>query len=248
MSLLYFHIVDDINIIGTPEELDKTINCLKKEFEMKDLGRNKFCLGLQIEYLKNGIFIYQQTYVRKVLERFYMDKSHPLCTPMVVRSLEEDKDPFRPQEMREEGNEEILGPEVPYLSAIGALMYHANHTHPDIAFAINLLARYGSSPTQRHWNGVKHILRYLKGTLDMGLFYPNENKTDLIGYANAGFRSDPHIGKSQTGYLFTCGGTAISWRSMKQTISATSSNHAEILAMHEASRECVWLRSLIHHV
>ena len=82
----------------------------------------------------------------------------------------------------------------------------------------------------------------------MGLFYPNKTKTDLIGYADAGFRSDPHVGRSQTGYLFTCGGTTISWRSMKQTISATSSNHAEILAMHEASRECVWLRSLIHHV
>ena len=105
--------VDDINIIGTPEELDKTMNCLKKEFEMKDLGRTKFCLGLQFEYLKNGIFIYQETYVRKVLERCYMDKSHPLCTLMVVRSLEEDKDPFISREMREEGNEEILGLEVP---------------------------------------------------------------------------------------------------------------------------------------
>ena len=115
--------------------------------------------------MKNGIFIYQETYVRKVLERFYMDKSHPLCTPMVVRSLEEDKDPFRPREMREEGNEEILGSEVPYLSAIWALMYLANHTQPYMAFAINLLSRYDSSPTRRHWNGVKHILRYLKGTL-----------------------------------------------------------------------------------
>ena len=121
-------------------------------------------------------------------------------------------------------------------------------TLPDIAFAVNLLARYGASPTRRHWNGVKHILRYLKGTLDMGLFYPNENKTDLIGYADAGFRSDPHVGRSQIGYLFTCCGTTISWRSMKQTISATSSNHAQIFAIHEASRECVWLRSLIHHV
>ena len=152
------------------------------------------------------------------------------------------------REMREEGNEEILGSEVPYLNAIGALMYLANHTQPYIAFAVNLLARYDSSPTRRHWNGVKHILCYLKCTLDMRLFYPNENKTDLIGYADAGFRSDPHVGRSQISYLFTCGGTAISWRSIKQTISATSSNHAEILAMHEASGECVWLRSLIHHV
>ena len=58
----------------------------------------------------------------------------------------------------------------------------------------------------------------------------------------------PHNGRSQTGYVFTCGDTAISWRSMKQTITATSSNHAEILALHEASRECVWLRSVIQHI
>ena len=82
----------------------------------------------------------------------------------------------------------------------------------------------------------------------MGLLYSNVPKCELIGYADAGFLSDPHEGKSQTWYLFTYGGTTISWRSMKQTISATSSNHAEILAMHEASRECVWLRSAIHHI
>ena len=82
-----------------------------------------------------------------VIKVWLLHKSHPLCTPMVVRSLEEDKDPFRPREMREEGNEEILGPEVPYLSAIGALMYLANHTRPNIEYAVNLLARYDSSPT-----------------------------------------------------------------------------------------------------
>jgi len=96
---------------------------------------------------------------------------------MVVRSLDVDKDPFRPQEK----DEELLGPEVPYLSAIGALMYLANDTRPDIAFAINLLARYSSSPTRRHWNGVKQILCYLKGIMNMGLFYPNDFKTRSNG-------------------------------------------------------------------
>ena len=79
-----------------------------------------------------------------------MDKAHPLNSPMVVRSLEVNKDPFR---LKEE-NEKLLGPEVPYLSAIGALMYLANCTRPDIAFSVNLLARYSSAPTLRHWNGV----------------------------------------------------------------------------------------------
>jgi len=236
--------VDDLNIIGTLDEMSKTVDLLKKEFEMKDLGKTKFCLGLQIEHIANGILIHQSRYIAKVLKRFYMEKAHPLSSPMVVRSLDEKRDPFRPRE----NDEELLGPEVPYLSAIGALTYLASHTRPDIAFAVNLLARYSSSPTRRHWNGIKHVLRYLRGTMDLGLFYANTSKSDLIGYADAGYLSDPHNGRSQTGYLFTFGGTAISWRSTKQTIAATSSNHAEILAIHEASRECVWLRSIIQYV
>ncbi|XP_057248979.1 secreted RxLR effector protein 161-like [Beta vulgaris subsp. vulgaris] len=127
-------------------------------------------------------------------------------------------------------------------------MYLASHTRPDISFSVNLLARFSSCPTRRHWNGIKHIFRYLQGTKDKGLFFSNLSKEAMIGFADAGYLSDPHNARSQTGYVFTHGGTAISWRSMKQTIVATSSNHAEILAIHEASRECVWLRSLIQHI
>ncbi|GJX34940.1 retrovirus-related pol polyprotein from transposon TNT 1-94 [Tanacetum coccineum] len=175
--------VDDLNITGTPRELLKAIECLKREFEMKDLGKTKFCLVLQIEHLKDGILVHQEAYIEKLLKRFYMDKSHLLSTPIVVRTLDV-KDPFRTRDV----DEEILGPEVPYLSAIGALMF-----------------------------------------LD-------------------GYMSDPHKGRSQIGYVFTSGGTAISWRSIKQTIATTSSNHAEILAIHEASRECVWLRNATQHI
>ena len=236
--------VDDLNLIGTPEELPKAVEILKKEFEMKDFGKTKFCLGLQIEHLEDGIFIHQSNYTEKVLKRFYMDKAHPLSSPMVVRSLDINKDPFRPRGH----DEELLGPEVPYLSAIGALMYLANNTRPDISFAVNLLARFSSCPTLRHWNVIKHILRYLQGSIDRGLFYSNNSKSELVGYADAGYLSDPHKARSQTVYLFTCGRTAISWRSTKQSITATSSNHAEIIALHEANQECVWLRSVDHYI
>ncbi|XP_074352627.1 secreted RxLR effector protein 161-like [Apium graveolens] len=127
-------------------------------------------------------------------------------------------------------------------------MYLANNTRPDIVFVVNLLAKFSSDPTKRHWDGIKHILRYLRGTIDLGLFFPNNSKSQLVGYANAGYLSDPHVGRSQTGYLFTYYGTAISWKSTKQTMAATSSNHAELLAIHEASRECVRLRSIIQHI
>jgi hypothetical protein len=82
----------------------------------------------------------------------------------------------------------------------------------------------------------------------MGLFYPNKSNPQLVRYADVGYLSDPHKGRSQIGYLFTCGNTAILWRSVKQTISATSSNHSEIIAIHEVSRECVWLRSVIQYI
>ena len=85
---------------------------------------------------------------------------------MIGRSLQQDKYPFRP---KYEG-EEILGPEFPYLSAVGALMYLANYTRPNIAFAVNLLARYSSEPTNRHWKGIKDVFRYLQGTKYLGLF------------------------------------------------------------------------------
>ena len=162
-----------------------------------------------------------------------MDKSHPLSSPMVVRSLEVTKDSFQPKEE----NEELLGPEVPYLSAIGALMYLANYTRPDIAFLVNLLSRYNSAPTKRHWNGIKHILRYLRGISDMRLFYSKAMEPQLLGYVDAGYLSDPpHKARSQIGYIFTYGNTAISWKSVKQTMVATFSNHSKILAMHEASK------------
>ena len=236
--------VDDLNLIGTPKELIKTTNYLKKEFEMKDPGKTRYCLSLQIEYCLNGILIHQSSYIEKVLKRFYMDESHPLSSPMVVWSLEVTKDPFRPKEE----NEELFGLEVPYLSATGALMYLANYTQPNIAFSVNLLTRYSSTPTKRHWNGIKHILRNLSGTSNMGLFYSKVMEPQLLGYADARYLSDPHKTRSQTGYIFTYRDTAISWRSVKQTMVATSSNHSEILAMHEASRECVWLRSMIQHI
>ncbi|KAJ9556108.1 hypothetical protein OSB04_010722 [Centaurea solstitialis] len=123
-----------------------------------------------------------------------MDKSHPLSTPMVVRSLDVEKDHFRPPT----DDEDILGPKVPYMSAIGALMFLAGHTRPDISFSLNLLARYS--------------------TKDLGLYFSNPPKGRLYGFVDAGYLSDPHTGRSQTRYVFTIGGTAISWRSTRQTM------------------------------
>jgi NurA-like 5'-3' nuclease len=115
---------------------------------MKDLGKTKFCLVLQLDHLLTGILVYQSTYVQKILEKLNMDKAYLSKTPMVVRVLEKKTNPFRPHQ---EG-EEVLSSEYPYLSAIRALMYLTNNTRPDITFVLNLLVRYNATPTIRRWN------------------------------------------------------------------------------------------------
>jgi hypothetical protein len=104
-----------------------------------------------------SILVHQSAYVKKVLEKFNMDKAYPQRTPMIVRTLKNDKDPFRPKQV----GEEVLGAEYPYLSAISALMYLGNNTRSDtdIAFMVNCLTRHSATPTMHHWNGVKNILR-----------------------------------------------------------------------------------------
>jgi hypothetical protein len=150
---------------------------------------------------------------------------------MVVRSLDKDKDPFKPRD----DNKDILGPEFPYRSAIGALMYLANCTRSDIAFAVNLLARHSASPTKRHRAGVNNIFRYLQGTKDLGLFYQKNQDMTSTGYTDVGYLSDPHNARSQIGFVFLHTGTTISWKSSKETLVATSTNHSEIIALYEAS-------------
>ena len=94
--------VDDLNLIRTSEDLIRTKKYLKNEFEMKDLRKTKFCLGLQIEHFPTGVLVHQSAYTKKILKRFYMDKAHPLSSPMIAHSLDVKKNPFCPCENGEE--------------------------------------------------------------------------------------------------------------------------------------------------
>ena len=199
------------------EELIKTTKYLKNEFAMKDLGKTKFYLGLQIKYFPTRVLIQQSIYTKKILKRFYMDKAYPLSSLMVVPSLDVKNDLFPSYEK----GEKLLGPEVPYLSAIVTLIYLTNCTMSDIVVSVNLLAKYSSTPTQGHWNGIKHILCYLQRTIDKGLFYSNESKQQLLRYVNVRHLSYPHRVISQTMYVFNYNETVISWRSFKQIMDAT---------------------------
>ena len=187
--------VDDLNILGTPDLCKYAQDILTKHFDMKYLGQTSYCLGLQVHYVPNvGILLHQQAYVQKILKLFKMDQANPLATPMMGRSKTND-DPYQPRE------EEVID-KPKYLTAVGALTYLLTHTRLDISFATSILARHSQNPTSRHWNGVKHLLKYLKGTSDLGLYYHKTDQPEIQGFADYGFRTDMNACKSQTGYIF----------------------------------------------
>lgn len=231
--------VDDLNSIGTPRLSKQVEELLIKQFEMKILGRTSYCLGLQVKHYADGsILLHQHTYTTKLLRALNMKNANALSSPMIGKS-KTTEDPYGPATEEEKETDKLH-----YLAVVGALLYLATNTRPDIAFAVSVLARHSQKSTSRHWQGVKHLLRYLYGTEDLGLHYQKHTSGAIIGYADSGFKTDPISGKSQTGYIFIKNGALISWRSTKQTVTATSTNNAELLAFYEASRETVWLRTM----
>ena len=129
---------------------------------------------------------------------------------------------------------------VPYASTIGSLMYVMVCTRPDIAQAVGAVSRYMNNPGKLHWEEVKWILRYLRGTTGKALCFKGGD-TILTGYVDADLAGNVDIRRSTIGYVYTLGGTAVSWGSQLQKIVALFTTEAEYVAVTEASKEMVWL-------
>ena len=134
---------------------------------------------------------------------------------------------------------------IPYTSAVGSLMYAQVCTRPDTAFVVGVLGRYQSNPGIDHWRVAKKVMRYLQGTKDYMLMYRRTYSLEVNGYSDADFTGCVDSQKSTSGYIFKLADGAVSWRSAKQTLTATSTMEAEFVSCFEASSHGVWLKSFI---
>ena len=114
-------------------------------------------------------------------------------------------------------------------------------TRPDITYSVSNLARFSQHPTREHWTGVKRLLRYLKGTADLGILYTREKSGELRGYTDADWGGDQDSRISTSGYVFLRAGGAVSWKSRKQQTVALSTAEAEYVAASAAAQEAIWL-------
>ncbi|KAL5820967.1 hypothetical protein ACOSQ3_022849 [Xanthoceras sorbifolium] len=239
--LLY---VDDMLVAGSDmQEIMNLKRELSKQFAMKDLGAAKQILGMRIKRdTKSGTLLLSQAeYIKKVLSRFNMQDAKPVSTPLGIHfRLSKEQSPKTEEERTHMAK-------VPYASAIGSLMYAMVCTRPDIAQAVGAVSRYMNNPGKIHWEAVKWILRYLRGTTNKTLCFKGGDTT-LTGYVDADLAGNVDIRKSTTGYVYTLGGTAVSWVSQLQKIVALSTTEAEYVAVTEASKEMVWLQSFLEEL
>lgn len=233
--------VDDMLIFYNDEDLKNELKfILTKNFKMKDLGRATSCVGLRItrDATSGKIFLDQENYIHHILSRFNMTNCNPISTPSDInQKLTKQMSP-----KADHGNSQMQS--VPYQEAVGSLLYLVQGTRPDLTFAVNNVSRFNNNPGKPHWEAVKRILRYLKGTSSLKLEYSKNDKSRIVGYSDADWGGDQDDRRSCTGYVFTFSGGAISWASKRQATVALSSAEAEYMAMSCATQEALWLKQM----
>lgn len=228
--------VDDIllatNDLGLLHEVKQF---LSRHFDMKDMGDASYVIGIKIHRDKHkGILgLSQEAYINKVLERFKMQN----CSPSVAPIVKGDK--FCLDQCPKNELEKKQMQNIPYASAVGSLMYAQVCTRPDIAFAVSMLGRYQSNPGIIHWRATKKVLRYLQGTKDFMLTYRRTDNLKIVGYSDSDLAGCVDSRKSTSRYIFMLADGAVSWKSAKQSLVATSTMEAEFIACFEATSQGV---------
>lgn len=224
-----------LHFFNDAEELKKVKDALNKKYKIKDLGETKDCLGVRITRNRKigTIGIDQEEFIEQILDKFNMSECKPVGT---VGTQEEAI--IKPQD-----GEKIKSPPEPYQNLVDSLMYLATWTRPDIAHAASMLSQFNTCYTEEHWQVVKRVLRYLKGTSNICLTYGQSDT--ITGYVDADWAGDENDRRSYTGYVFMIGDAAISWESKKQPTVALSTTEAEYMALAEAAKEAVHRKNIL---
>ncbi|CAI7771868.1 unnamed protein product [Closterium sp. NIES-54] len=211
---------------------------LQKRHTCTDLGELRSYLGLHItrDRARRTITLTQSHMLHQVLQRFGFQYSSPQLTPLSTS-----------HSLSAPPSDESVEPSGPYPELVGCLMYLMTCTRPDLAYPLNLLARYVAPGRHRkvHWDAAKRVLRYLCSTSGMGLVLGGRGPVVLTGHADASRVDDLATQRSSQGYTFSLGSGSVSWRSTHSSSVLSSSCEAEIYAGAMAAQELRWLSYLL---
>lgn len=231
---LLVYVVDLILTGSYPSVMSSFVAKLHAEFRIKDLGRLSYFLGLQATMLPHGLFLSQAKYAHDIVSRAGLLDAKPMATPLATNaSLVSDgpryEDPTR------------------YRSLVDALQY-LTITRPDIAYAVNQVSQYLAAPTVAHFQAVKRLICYVKGTLTFGLTFSRPKSISIVGYSDADWARCLDTRHSTYGYSIFLGGNLVSWSAKKQPTVSRSSCESEYRAMANTAAEIIWLTHLLREL
>lgn len=238
LTIMAIWVDDGIVCSSLQSRLEDIVRYLENVFEMTH-GDVECFVGIQIRRNpeRNLIHISQEKYIEKILEKFQMENCYPKTVPAdpharLSNNAERDpKDSF------------------PFREAVGSLMFAATCTRPDIAFAVNQVAQFSTNPAKAHWEAVKRILSYLRGTITSGICYGGvQERNMLLTYSDSDYAGDLVTRKSTTGVFCFLNGGPVSWSSHRQDCVSLSSTEAEYVAASAATKTVIWFRQLLDDI
>ncbi|XP_019099645.1 PREDICTED: uncharacterized protein LOC109132477 [Camelina sativa] len=195
--------VDDLFVTGTSLRIIKQFKeDMSRRFEMSDLGKLTYYLGIEVIQGMDGIRIKQERYAQGIL------------TDAGMGSCNSTYEPMEPGLSLSKAEKEKEIDATRYRRTIGCLRYLL-HTRPDLSFSVGVLSRYMQSPRVSHRQAIKHVLRYLKGTMSFGLFFKRDGSRRVTGYSDSSHNIDIDNGRSTTGHVFYYGSSPITWTTQK---------------------------------
>src|SRR5271169_784335 len=230
--------VDDILALAKSQhEIQFVFDSLSLKFKLRNLGPVKKFLGLDIyrPTPTGPVYLSQSTYARKMLHKFNMARCDPVKTPCKTSAHLHKRTP----------DEEPADGEL-YRQIIGSLMFLAQYVRPDIAYAVSALSQFNKDPSTHHIRAVKHLMRYIQATKDLGIVFNGDPDTYPISYSDASYANNPDDRKSTSGILFFLANGIIFFQSQNQSVIAMSTMEAEYMALSEAAKEAIFLIKLLH--
>ncbi|XP_070005534.1 secreted RxLR effector protein 161-like [Nicotiana sylvestris] len=199
------------------------------EFEMSMMGELNFFLGLQVKQSIKETCISQQKYIKELLKGFDMEASKVIDTPIATATK---------LDMDDSGS---LINQIMYRGIIRSLLYLTT-SRPDIVFSVGLCARFQSNPKESHLKAARRILRYLKGTHDLVLYYPSSGNFNLIGYVDADYAGYLVDRKSISRMAHFLGSCLILWGIRKQNSLDLSTAEVEYVAATSCCAQLLWIK------
>ena len=226
MAFILVYVDDYIMATNSEKFYEKFLRAFSTRFQVNDLGEVSHLLQMKVSWTPKGIELSQESYINEIVHRFGLSNAKPQDTPL-------------PHDICLEKCLTDPDPKIPFRSLLGCLLWIARCSRPEIMASVIYMAQFTCAYDDKHFQSLKRILRYLKGTSSYSLLLPMPTKLNclvMVVYYDSDWAGDNVDRKSVSGHCMFLNGCLLEFGSQKQSTQAHSSTEAEYVAVAEACK------------